>query len=141
MEGLSEKVPPCLKHLSEQDAKDVQNWTTVTGSTTRAQDVAFSSVVGTLGGGQPTRMLDPSESFPLLPKILISSGPAPGFRKVQMGRRCSLVMAGKTPYFATYRLPRPICGINLGNCRLCIMALPAVIHQYLTSASSISLDF
>ena len=45
------------------------------------------------------------------------------------------------PYFATYRLPCPICGINLGNCRLCIMALPAVIHQYLTSASSISLDF
>ena len=70
MDGLSEKVPPCFQHFSEQDAKDARNQTTVTGSTTRARGVAFFSVVGAPGGRQPIPSLDPSESSPLPQKIL-----------------------------------------------------------------------
>ena len=148
MDGLSEKVPSCFQHFSEQDAKDARNQTTVTGSTTRARGVAFFSVVGTPGGRQPIPSLDPSESFPLLTKILTFLGPAPGLRKVQMGRPCSMVMEVETKVlsltslfninaalskFATHRLLSTIRGIDLGNCRLRILALPAVIQQYLTS--------
>ena len=98
-----------------------------------------------------------------LPKNILSSGFAPGSRKVQMGRLCSLVRVGKTKvfistagyfilytlphleihpiqpnpvlliFYTTYRLPCPVCGWDLGNCRLCLLALPPVIHQYLTN--------
>ena len=36
-------------------------------------------------------------------------------------------------FFTTYRLLCPVCVCDLGNCRLCLLALPAVIHQCLKS--------
>ena len=63
MAGLSEKVHLCFhSNLSDQDAKDAENCTTVTGSTTREEGVASFSVVETPGVRQPTPLLDPSEA-------------------------------------------------------------------------------
>ena len=63
MAGLSEKVYLCVhSSLSDQDAKDAENCTTVTGSTTREEGVASFSVVETPGVRQPTPLLDPSEA-------------------------------------------------------------------------------
>ena len=115
LDGLSEKVPSCFQHFSEQDAKDARNQTTVTGSTTRARGVAFFSVVGTPGGRQPIPSLDPSESFPLLTKMLMSLGLAPGLRKVQMGRPCSMVMEVETKV-PTFHL---ICTVQAALSKFC----------------------
>ena len=145
MAGLSEKVHLCVhSSLSEQDAKDAENCTTVTGSTTREEGVASFSVVETPGVRQPTPLLDPSEATLSLAQNISVLRFCAWFREGPDGEALLFGDGGQNKgarpslliFFVTCRLPSPVCGCHLGNCRLRLLALPAIIHQYLTSASS-----
>ena len=139
MAGLPEKVFPFLFHKSDQNAKGARSQTTASGSTTRVRGVAFSSVAEIPGGGQPTLMLDQSEN--LLPaQISVVLRRCVWFWKGPDGEAKALLFGGggqnkgaDTSILSQPRLLRPIRGWDLDNRRLCLLALPTVFHQCLTS--------
>ena len=130
-----------LPQFSDQDEKGVQNQTTASGSTTRVGGVAFSSVAEIPAGGQPTLMLDQSEN--LLPaQISVVLRRCVWFWKGPDGEAKALLFGGggqnkgaDTSILSqpSPRLLPPIRGWDLDNRRLCLLALPTVFHQCLTS--------
>ena len=128
-----------LPQFSDQDEKGVRNQTTASGSTTRVKGVAFSSVAETFGGGQPTLTLDQSEN--LLPaQISVILRRCVWFWKGPDGEAKALLFGGggqnkgaDTSILSQPRLLRPIRGWDLDNRRLCLLALPTIFHQCLTS--------
>ena len=131
-----------LPQFSDQDEKGVRNQTTASGSTSRVKGVAFSSVAETFGGGQTTPMLDQSENS-LPAQISVVLRRCVWFWKGPDGEAKALLFGGggqnkgaDTSILSQPRLLRPIRGWDLGNRRLCLLALPTVFHQCLTSSGN-----
>ena len=129
----------CFPFSIDKNTKGAQNQTTASGSTTRVKGVAFSSVAETFGGGQPTLTLDQSEN--LLPaQISVILRRCVWFWKGPDGEAKALLFGGggqnkgaDTSILSQPRLLRPIRGWDLDNRRLCLLALPTIFHQCLTS--------
>ena len=129
----------CFSFSIDKNTKGAQNQTTASGSTTRVKGAAFSSVAETFGGGQPTLTLDQSEN--LLPaEISVVLRRCVWFWKGPDGEAKALLFGGggqnkgaDTSILSQPRLLRPIRGWDLDNRRLCLLALPTVFHQCLTS--------